>query len=39
MTKETRKERIERQHREMVARVMARYVKGAESLPHNQKGN
>lgn len=38
MTKETRKERIERQHREMVQRVTARFIEGAKALPHNQKG-
>ncbi len=37
MTRETRKEKIEREHREMVARLLSRYVAGAATLPHNQK--
>ena len=37
MTKETRAQRIEREHREMQARVLARYSAGAAALPHNQK--
>ena len=37
MIRETRKERIEREHREVVARVMKRYIEGAAALPHNQK--
>ena len=34
----TRKEKFEREYREMQQRVLARYKKGAETLPHNQKG-
>jgi hypothetical protein len=37
MTKETRFEKMEREHREMLARVRARYIAGAAALPHNQK--
>ena len=37
MNKETRFEKMEREHREMVARVMKRYIEGAAALPHNQK--
>jgi hypothetical protein len=36
MTKETRKEKIEREHREMVARVLARHAAGAAALPHKK---
>ena len=36
MTKETRKEKIEREYREMQARVLARYIAGAKNLPHNR---
>ena len=36
MTKETRKEKIEREHREMQARVLARFMAGARNLPHNR---
>ena len=38
MIRETRKERIERQHREMLERLMKRHIEGAAALPHNRKG-
>ncbi len=38
MTKETRREKFEREYREMQARVMKRHAEGAAALPHNQKG-
>jgi hypothetical protein len=37
MTKESRFEKMEREYREMQARVLARYIAGAAALPHNQK--
>ena len=36
MTKETRKEKFEREYKEMQARVVARHAEGAKRLPHNQ---
>ena len=36
MNKETRFEKMEREHREMVARVLARHAAGAAALPHKK---
>jgi hypothetical protein len=36
MTKETRREKFEREYKEMQARVLARHAEGARHLPHNQ---
>jgi hypothetical protein len=36
MRKETRAEKIEREHKEMLEKLKARFIEGARHLPHNQ---